>query len=294
MHTAPECIPCFFKQAFRMAAKSSLSSEEQMRFLLELMGRLSRSFDAAQPPPVHAAWIQEHISSLTGIADPFLEEKQLSNREALAALPEMKRRTAESADELREAVLLAIAGNIIDFGIMQQIDVASEIDRILKQEREQTAREESRLFAYERLRSALSKASTLMYLGDNNGEAVFDRLLIEQITAMFPHIRITYAAREVPVLNDVTVADALSVGLDRRAMVISSGSRIPGTLLQEASQPFADLFSSADVVISKGQGNFESLSGTCGRPVFYLFMAKCRAVADYIGAQLGDIILTEL
>jgi damage-control phosphatase, subfamily I len=292
MHTAPECITCFFKQAVSMAEKTGMSTDEQLLLLKDLMKELADNFDPTLPPPQHAAAIQHQITLRTGEIDPFLAEKQMSNREVLAVVPALESIIGTSEDPLREAVLLAIAGNIIDFGVLRDINVADELKRIMQQERSKIHRENSRIFAYDRFVQALASARTLLYLGDNNGEVVLDRLLLKEIRRQFPAISIVFAVRDIPVLNDVTVDDAREVGIDVYAEVLSSGSTLPGTVLSRVSQEFLEVYRAADVVISKGQGNFESLSGFSGREIFYLFMAKCKTVANFAGAHLYDIVLT--
>jgi len=136
----------------------------------------------------------------------------------------------------------------------------------------------------------LSKSSVLLIVGDNAGEAVFDRALIEAITRLYSIQKVYYAVRGAPVINDVTFDDATYAGVDSVAEIITTGSDVPGIVLNECSVQFVELFRTADVVISKGQGNFETLHG-CERKVYFLLKVKCGVVAKITNAGIGDILL---
>ena len=182
------------------------------------------------------------------------------------------------------AVELAIAGNIIDFGVKNNVNVRHELKKILAQEH-LSARKRS-LFHYAQFRRSLRRAGNILYLADNAGETVFDRILIEEIRSQWPGARIEYAVKARPVINDALAEDAYACGIDKVARVVSNGADAPGTVLPLCSREFRQKFRRADMVISKGQGNFESLSNE-KRLVFFLFMVKCPVVARETGCTMG-------
>jgi len=216
--------------------------------------------------------------------------KYESNLKALKLYPRLKRRISRSRDCLSTAVRLAIAGNIIDYGVKNSLNVEHELEKIMKAENKLIQRENKRLYQYSKFRQTLLKSKKVLYLADNSGEVVFDRLLLEEIKKIDPSKEILYAVKSRPSINDALRKDAVQCGIDSVAKIITSGSDAPGTVLSLCSSGFLKTYRKADMVISKGQGNFEALS--CSpRPVFFLFMAKCPVVADHIKCAMGSTIL---
>jgi len=289
MKTYLDCVPCFFKQAIE-AARFAGADRKTQRKILNKIAKAMPSISLDASPPETGRLIYGTVSMFTGKIDPFKEAKEKSNRLTLKLYPDLKGKIARSRDRLLTAVELAVAGNIIDYGIEKTLDVGKEIKRILSAEHKAIKKEGRRLFDYPAFKRTLRGAGTILYIGDNAGEIVFDRLLIEEIKRLYKDKRIIYAVKERPIINDALIEDARMCGIDRIAEVISSGSRIPGTKLELCSGRFKRIFKKADMVISKGQGNFESLSAD-GKKVFYLFMAKCRVVTKDVGCRLGDVIL---
>lgn len=292
MKTYPECIPCLLKQALSVARTAALDDEKQYGALQELSRTFFNDFDRTRSPPEFAVTVHSCLTSLSGIADPYAEVKERSNREALAALPQAKKLLLQSSNPLKDAVLLSIAGNIIDFGIHEHIDIAGEISSILTGEKERISHSTGDLFEYDLFFTRLKTAKSILFLGDNAGEIVFDRLLIEEILRQYPTKKISFAVRDSPIINDATIEDGRRVSLENVSELISSGCRLPGTVLAEAHELFLTRFNEADLIISKGQGNFESLADRSHKEVFFLFMAKCRVITDYLGCKERDIILT--
>jgi uncharacterized protein with ATP-grasp and redox domains len=208
-------------------------------------------------PPQVAQQIHRQVRRLSDNSDPYLPGKLEATQKALDLYPELKKRVAQSPEPLETAVRIAIAGNIIDLGVSEHYDLEAALERVLHQ-----------AFAindFESFQSALTQSkSTILYLGDNAGETVFDRVLIE--TLDHP---VTYAVKAAPILNDATREDAISAGLDQIMEIIDNGSDAPGTLLDDCSSTFRERFEKADLIIAKGQGNYESLSGHPA-PVFFL------------------------
>jgi len=204
---------------------------------------------------------------------------------ALEIYPHLKEKVAKAQDRLLMAVEIAIAGNVIDYGAKNTLNIEEEIDRLLDEEF--SSKVGKTIFDYAHFKKDLLQAKTVLYLGDNAGETVFDRVLIEEIPK---GKEIIYAVREKPVINDALMEDALMCGIDQCAKVMSSGVDAPGTILKFCSQEFCRIFESADIIISKGQGNYETLNSEGGR-IYFLFRAKCPVIARHAQVALGDIVL---
>jgi len=248
--------------------------------MLAEFGATIRNFRMDDPPPRSAVALYDMIAARAGTDDPFRKQKEESTRHALSFYPDLKNRVAASENPVSTAIKCAIAGNIIDFGVSADFDLETEIENILESS-------SFGLWEEETLRSEIDNAEWILFLGDNTGETVFDRLLIETMNKP-----VTYAVRSGPIINDATREDAIAAGLDRVCTrIVSSGCRAPGTILELCSEEFRDLFHSAPLIISKGQGNYETLSGTRA-PIFYLLKAKCSVVAGHLGVNVGDIVLT--
>jgi hypothetical protein len=216
---------------------------------------------------------------MTGITDPYLEEKEESNLISLGLYKTWKPRVVESENPFETAVRLSIAGNIMDYGANHDFDINSTIEKVLRVP-----------FAINHtveLRERVASANQVLYLGDNAGEIVFDKLLIE--TMMHPNI--FYAVKGSPVLNDVTMVDALQCEMDIAADVIHNGYDAPSTVLNKCSKEFREIFETSDVIISKGQGNLEGLVGLNDPRIFFLLMVKCDVIAELLNVKKGDFVV---
>ena len=290
MRTYLDCIPCFFKQALE-AGKIAGASKVTQKRILDKLAKDFPKFSLSASPPEIGRDIYAIVRKITKKKDPFAKIKAKSNTLALNIYKKLKNKVAHSSDRLLMATELAIAGNIIDYGVKNSLNVDTELARILAEENRSIKQESKVTFDYNSFKRALKKSHTILYLGDNAGETVFDRVLIEEIKRDDKNNNITYAVKKSPVINDALIKDAIDCGIDKSAKIISSGSDAPGTVLSLCKKSFLNLFNKADMVISKGQGNFEALSGS-KRPVFFLFMAKCPVVAQHVGCKVGDIILS--
>jgi len=291
MKTYHECIPCFFKQALG-AARLAGADPAQQRKTLDELARMLPGFSFGVSPPEHTQHMYRSIIEITGNDDPFKSIKEKSNRLALGIYNELKEKVSTAGDPLRTAVELAILGNIIDFGLKKSLDLDRELERIVCGSGSGIDDGRKPIFHYREFECAMKDAETVLYLGDNAGEVVFDRILIEQIKKSYPDKILTYAVRQDPIINDVLEFDARECGLDKIVDIISSGSKAPGTILNQCTEEFNELFNKADMIISKGQGNYETLSEEQG-PIFFLFMAKCDVVARHLGVRLEDVILLD-
>ena len=289
MKTYLDCIPCFFKQALEAARMAGAGKTKQKK-ILNKVAEVLPQFSLTSSPPEMGRVIYELAKSITKQSDPYAQIKEKSNRQALGIYNKLKKKVKYSHDRLLMAVELAIAGNIIDYGVKNSLDVDAELARILREENKIVKKESKAIFDYKSFKQALHNAETILYLADNAGETVFDRILIEEIKRADKNKNIIYAVKEKPVINDALIEDALACGIDKSAQVMSSGSDAPGTILSLCSKDFLKVYKKADMVISKGQGNFEVLS-SAKRQVFFLFMAKCPVIAQEIGCELGDVIL---
>ena len=280
MKTYLDCIPCFMRQCLdsaRLVTDDEQIHQQVLSDVLELLGKM----DLSQSPPAMARLIHQRIRERTNNPDPYSESKKRHNALALK-LYELLRPNVVSADDAFEAaVRLAIAGNIIDLGAKTSLS-DNHINKTINESL--TASIDHKLI--EQLESEIKKAKNILYLTDNAGEIVFDRLLIEQL----PTDKMTVAVKGAPVINDATMEDAVEAGLTKLVKVIDNGSDGPGTILDTCSKSFIDEFEKADLVISKGQGNYESLSGI-NKNIYFLLKAKCPVLADDIGCQVGQMII---
>ncbi|MBN1793999.1 MAG: DUF89 family protein [Candidatus Omnitrophica bacterium] len=289
MKTHLDCIPCFFRQALE-AAKLAGADQRTQKKILNAVAEILPGFSLNASPPEMGRIMYRLIQEITGKSDPYADIKKKSNKSALALYRKLKKKIEHSHDRLLTAVELAIAGNIIDYGVKNTLNVDLELSRILKSEKRHIATENKLLFRYDAFKTTALSSRLILYLADNAGETVFDRILIEEIKRYNQNAGIIYAVKERPIINDALRDDALLCGIDREAEVISSGCDGPGTILSLCSRPFLRLYRKAEMIISKGQGNFEALS-RAKMPIFFLFMAKCPVVAGDVGCRVGDIIL---
>jgi uncharacterized protein with ATP-grasp and redox domains len=289
METYLDCIPCFLKQALE-AARMAGADEKTQKTILDEISRAIPDIKLSSTPPEMGKTIHNLVKKITGKEDPYKEIKDKANKQALKLYPDLKAKVESAQDRLRMATELAIAGNIIDYGTKNSLDVDDELEKILRKEQEAIKHEKETLFNFRDFKESARKAKIIMYIADNVGETVFDLLLIEELKRNDPEKKIIYAVRERPIINDALKEDAHTSGIDKVAEVISSGSDIPGTIKEECSEDFRKNLEKSDIVISKGQGNFESFTDA-NKHVYYLFMAKCPIVAKDVGCKVGDIIL---
>jgi len=275
-----ECVPCFVRQAYEAVSLATDDQRSRERILRQVLFRLANvSFD--KTPPSVGADIHRIVRLLSGESDPYLEMKKDSNTSAMKLMPALKDLVKSSANPFETAVRLAIAGNIIDCG---QGDLISEekIKKTVSQCLDQPISKD----AINELKEEIGKASNILYLGDNAGEVFFDQLLIEKLNG-YP---ITYVVRGAPTINDALRDDAKMAGIDKLAAVVDNGSDAPGTILEECSPEFKRRFFEADLIIAKGQGNYETLSDE-QKTIFFLLKAKCPVIANHIGCHEGEMVI---
>jgi len=276
MKTYLDCLPCFLQQTLR-AGRLATDDEKILKQLLDDVGMMLKDIPLENTPPETGMLIYQKIGQITGNKDPYKKIKRINIEKALLLYPELKEKVSNSEDRLLVAIRFAIAGNVIDLGVNKEFDIVNEIKKILTQD--------FAVFDYSKFKTALNNAKNILYIGDNAGEAVFDKILIEELNKP-----VTYVVREIPVINDVTKEEARFIGIDKVAKIVSSGTTAPGTILDLCDEKFIDIFNNTDLIISKGQGNYEGLSGV-DRSLFFLLKAKCKIIATNIGVQENEIVL---
>jgi len=259
------------------AGRVATRDEEKIKQLLDRVGEMIKDIPMDNTPPETGEKIYRLARKITGVIDPYKEIKRKNIQEALSLYPTLKAIVRESQDRLMTAIRIAIAGNIIDHGINKEFSIEADINHILEQE--------LAILDYQEFRDHLNQSNSILYIGDNAGESVFDKILIEELGKT-----VSYVVRENPIINDVTFQDAVDSGLHEVAEIISSGSSAPGTILSLCNEDFLKKFKSADMIISKGQGNYEGLS-IVNRTVFFLLKAKCHIIANDLNVKEGDIVL---
>ena len=280
MKTALDCVPCIVRQSLdagRAVSDDPAVHEQVVRDTLRWVADVK----AGESPVLLGQRLHRRLRELTGVEDPYRAEKDRHNRMVLRLLPELRECIDASDDPFGLAVKLAIAGNIIDLGVSGTVpddEIRASVDQAL---------DEPVLGLVEDLRLDVEQAERILYLADNCGEIAFDRLLVERL----PTERVTVAVRGKPILNDATMEDARTVGLTDLVEVIDNGSDAPGTLLDDCNPEFRRRFAEADLIIAKGQGNYESLNDV-DAPIYFLFKVKCMVVAEHIGEPVGGHVVT--
>ena len=284
MPSSIDCSLCLLRQSLEAARFATPDTEIHERVIREVMNCiLEMGFQT--PPPVIGQKIHRTIRTLTNNPDPYLKVKQAFNELMFSRINHFRELIAASGDPFDTAVRLAIAGNSIDFAIranLEEKDIDTAIDQALTQPINGDVNT---------LRQTIDNANKILYLADNAGEIVCDRLLIEQLLPK----EIVACVRGLPVINDSLMDDAKQVGLTEVVPVITNGNDGMGTVLEQCSQEFMSIFNESDLIISKGLGNYETLicydDSQLPQTVAFLFKAKCSFIAQFTGTQLGDCVV---
>lgn len=284
MKISRECIHCLARQAVEIAeeAADSISMQEEIikRSLRELA-----EMDFNETAPEIAYRMHRHAKEITGVNDPYAGLKEQYNEIAKEIYERIieEKWLVKAEDPFDMACRLAIAGNIIDFSVglrLKHSDVVKSVEESIRHD----------IFGKgtKALREAAEKADSIMYISDNSGEIIFDKFLLENL----PADKVTYVVKGGPIVNDATMDDAISTGIVDMVKVIDNGHSAQGTILKDCSSEFKREFERADLVICKGQANFETLSDIRDKAIFYLLRAKCSSVASAIGCKQMDYVLT--
>jgi uncharacterized protein with ATP-grasp and redox domains len=272
-----DCMPCFLRQAL----EASRIVTDDPRLQTEIMKKAAaviERFESYRFPPEVGREVHAVVKRLTGVVDPYRQFKQNNVKLAEHCYPKLKQYLFAKGGGLEAALKIAAVGNNLDAAIYQEVTDGNLFAEELKKE-----------FAVCDLKQwegRLKTAKNLLIIGDNAGETVFDRILIEQLL----YLEVTYVVRGAPIINDATVEDALAAGIGRHARIIASGCDAPGLILNECNVDFWEAYHQADLVLSKGQGNYETLSEVTDREIFFLLKAKCPVIASDLGVDVGSYI----
>ncbi len=282
MRTSIECLPCIVRQAVDACKMVTDNNHDIATLLKEVLCKLSHA-DLALTPPEIVQLVHILIQEKLNHPDPYCQMKELSTLRAKSLAEDAQSSINNTKFPFYSAVAFSIAANILDFGMRSEWNEDVVVASFLQAERKNcldTA-------AISQLYNEISSAKTVLVLGDNTGESVFDRILIEH----FPgHAKIFYAVKDSPIINDATVKEARDSDIHTVAEIISNGTNIPGTVIGKCSSEFINIFTTADVVISKGQGNFETLNENL-RKIWFLFQVKCPVIAQHYNYQVGDWLI---
>lgn len=274
------CMVCHLNSFERLMKLNPLDYADRQQFFGTYNLTMGRGGGMTNPELY--AILKREYCQISGIEDLYVEEKKQSNELAMEMYEELKTMVEHSNDSFNTALRLSIAGNIMDYGANSEFNIHNTISEALIKK---FAIDGSREFEL-----GIQKAKSILYLGDNAGEIVFDKLFIETIN----HPNLTFAVRGAPVLNDATMEDAIEISLDKVCKVISNGYDAPSTILEKCSDEFQEAYRNADLIISKGQGNFEGLYIEADPRIYFLLMVKCDVVAEMLGVDKGSIIATTI
>jgi len=278
MNTQFECIPCMVNSYLRLAETGIIPESQQEAILRRLLKFLSK-VDYNQSPPVLGCMMHRLIREVLQNPDPYQQIKEKYNSMLLELYASFVELVERSQDPFDTAMRLAIAGNVIDFGSQYQLEVMDTINRVMGAK---LAIDDSKHLRYD-----LKHATTLLYIGDNCGEIVLDKLFMETINLP----QMYFVVRDAPIINDVTFKDAKMAGMENVAKVITSGDDSPGAVWESSSREFKDHFINADVIISKGQGNLEGLIEVHHEKIYFLLVTKCELIAERIGTRKGEFVI---
>lgn len=281
-----ECLSCLTKQVIKVATISTDDISMQQKIIKKLFSELSAlTFEESSP---YIGWkINKYINKELNILDPYKQIKDNCNQLAVNLCEEFKLQDLiDNSDFPAEtACRMAIAGNIIDFSAHDYIS-EGEIRKTIQRCLDDTLYGDK----IENLMEHVKNSKKILYLADNSGEIVFDMLFINQL----PKEKITYVVKNGPIVNDATMQDAIDIKMNELVRVIDNGSDAQGTILELCSDNFKKEFNSADLIIAKGQANFETLNYIKDKNIFYLFKAKCMPVAKYINCNVGDLVMKKI
>lgn len=272
------CELCFEKTYNKLFDKFKIDKEIRNQFSVFVFEYLPK-YEKLSSPQIQRE-LYKKFCELINVSDPFEYEKKQSNNIAIELYKKWKPRVISNENPFDLALRLSIAGNIMDYGANNDFDIHQTIYKVLEAK---FAIDDSLL-----LRKKLKEAKKILFLGDNAGEIVFDKLFIETIMHFDD---ITYVVKDAPVINDVTIKDANEIGMYLVADVITNGYDAPSTVLEKCSVEFLEQFDSADLIISKGQGNYEGLISLNDSRIFFLLMAKCDVIADDLNVEKESFIV---
>jgi uncharacterized protein with ATP-grasp and redox domains len=255
---------------------AGISEQDQIEILREAMQVMADSDPLLSPSEISNR-THQIIRERTGGKDIYLDIKQADTKLAMQYLDDLRKLAGEGKDQLEQAVKIAASGNIMDIVHVKDYNLWVEVEKTLSQPLLGDSLDD--------FRNLLGDVDHLLYLADNSGETVFDRVLIESLD-----IPVIYAVKGGPIFNDATYQEAVAAGIDQVAEIIETGSSGPGTILTECSPEFLEVFKIAPLVLAKGQANYETVD-ECGDKVFNLLRIKCPIIGREIGYPVGSLVM---
>ena len=280
MYLDKECVGCIIDQSLRVA-KTINADKNLTSKIYQHVTELSKNFSFTLSPPEVATPVYQDMSKLAQKIDLYKEVKQLSTQKAKSYIPYLQNYLKNSKNIFFDATKIAVAGNVIDLATPTHFDLHDELNKIFDTN-----------FAIDNtdiLFKKLQNAKIVVYLADNAGEHIFDKLYIQTLLSLFPNLNIYYLTRDKPIINDITYNEVLEDGFNNICNLVNSGVSSPGFLPNIANKESIDLYTKADVIISKGMGNYETLSEE-KRDIFFLLKVKCSVVAKSLSLNVGDIV----
>lgn len=281
MTIANECVGCIINQSMKVA--HAIGADETLtNRLVTTVEAMSKGFSFSDTPPEIAADVYEKMAQIAHKEDLYDEIKALSTKKARSFIPFLEKKLLTCNDKLLYATKIAVAGNVIDLAAQVEFDLEEEIEKIFDTE--------FALNDFMQLKTALESAKNVVVLGDNVGEHIFDYLFIETLKVLYPETQWSYMVRGRPIINDVTYKEAKEAGFNKLCKLVDSGVNTPGFVYDRATPEAQELFDTADLVISKGMGNYECLTPSHRNNICFLLKVKCNVVASSLGKEVSDII----
>lgn len=283
MRTDRSCVVCILNQVLRAADYLGLDEEKQDRIFTAALKRASELPYKEITAPEFSEHIYKIVAAVSGNTDPYKTLRREQNRMVLDKIDIIRERIQSSPDPLLAAGYYALLGNIIDYGGVRIFNTDEIFDQNHAQDISITVND------YPRFRSRLQTAKRLLILADNAGEAVFDLVFIEEIKRFNPELEVFYGVRSAPAINDVLREDAEFIGIQQAAHILETGATCAGTVVDKGTEEFKQVYFSSDFIISKGQGNFETLEDQ-PEDIFFIFKVKCDVVARHVNLDLGSLV----
>jgi len=281
MNIDEACVTCIINQSAKVA--DAINADKVLsEKLTSTVEELSRDFSYQNNPPEIASYVYEKMAEIANKKDLYDEIKELSTKKALSFVALLKTRLSTCQDKLLTATKIAVAGNVIDLAAAVEFDLEEELEKVFHTD-----------FAhnnFDEFENELSHAKRVVILGDNVGEHIFDYMFVEVLKELYPHAKYSYFVRGNPIINDVTMDEALACGFDKLCDLVDSGVNTPGFAYSRANPHAKKLFDEADLVISKGMGNYECLSPSHRDKICFLLKVKCEVVASSLDREVGDIV----
>jgi uncharacterized protein with ATP-grasp and redox domains len=281
MWMKPDCLACLYNQMLRTSKAMHCDDGCATRIMEETAAAIAR-LPMEQTPPEAAAILYPIAADIAGTDDPYRELKKQAVARARALIPEVAAMVKRSEDPLDAALRASVAGNVIDYATQVQFSLEEELEKIFHTP---FAVDDKAIFL-ERLRDS----QHLLVIGDNVGEHLFDKVMLETIHRFYPELKLYYMVRGRPIINDVTMEEAMEAGLQDLAILVDSCVDTPGFLVERASEAAREIYQSADLVLAKGMGNFECMESLADKRVMFLLKIKCSVVAEKVGENIGDLV----